>query len=43
MRIQCFGDKEYEKILPSPDSSSAIKKIIKINQYATQKLIAISS
>jgi hypothetical protein len=42
MRIRCFGDEEYEKILPSLDSSSAIK-IIKINQYATQKLAAISS
>jgi hypothetical protein len=30
VRIHCFGDEEYEQILPSQDSSSATKEI---NQY----------
>jgi hypothetical protein len=37
VRIQCFGNEEYEQsTLPSQDSSSARKE--EINQYETQKL-----
>jgi hypothetical protein len=44
VRIQCFGDEEYEQILPYPDSSSAKLNQITINMQPkkkTQKIAAI--